>query len=120
VKIFPPSWIFAHVPDLSTVWFLGRETTSEDSEKIRIKYFITKTTKTPLPKPYTVRVYSVSKFIVPDLGDIVDSGIGLSHRHATAASLRSLAGRKDNPMPELTLSPLSGIKNLATGGMGYA
>jgi hypothetical protein len=46
------------------------------------------------------------------LGDNVNSGIGLSNR---PASLCSLAGRYDNPMPELTLSPQSGTMNLATG-----
>ncbi len=36
----------------------------------------------------------------PWMGDIVDSGIGLSY---WSASLCNLAGRYDNPMPELTL-----------------
>jgi hypothetical protein len=40
-----------------------------------------------------------AKFIVPEWGDIVDSGIGLSYR---PASLCSLADRLDNPMPEST------------------
>jgi hypothetical protein len=38
--------------------------------------------------------YPVAKFVVPDLGDKVDSEIGLSYR---PASLCSLAGRYDNP-----------------------
>ncbi len=42
------------------------------------------------------------------LGD----GIGLSYR---PASLCSLAGLYDNPMSKSTLSPQSGIMNLATG-----
>ncbi len=45
------------------------------------------------------------------MGDIVDSGIGLSNR---PASLCNLAGRYDNPMPESTLSSQSGTMNLAT------
>ncbi len=43
----------------------------------------------------------VAKCIVPE-EDIVDSGLGLSYR---PASLCSLTGRYDNPMPESTLSP---------------
>ncbi len=46
---------------------------------------------------------SVAKFIVPDWGDKVDSGIGLSYR--PARRLHRLAGRYDHPMPESTLSP---------------
>ncbi len=46
------------------------------------------------------------------MGDIVDSGIGLLYR---PASLFSLGGRYDNPMPESTLSPQSGTMNLTTG-----
>jgi hypothetical protein len=45
------------------------------------------------------------------LRDIVDSGIGLSY---PPASICFLAGRYDNPMPELTLFPPLGTKNLAT------
>ncbi len=48
----------------------------------------------------------------PWLGSIVDSGIGLSY---LPASLCSLAGRYNNPMTELTLSPQSGTTNLAFG-----
>ncbi len=44
---------------------------------------------------------SVAKFLVPDWGDIVDSGIGLSRRYTGPP------GRYDNSVPELTLSPLS-------------
>ncbi len=40
--------------------------------------------------------YAVTKFIVPDWGDKVDSGMGLSYR---PARLHRLAGRYDNPMP---------------------
>jgi hypothetical protein len=46
------------------------------------------------------------KFIVPDWGDIVGSGIGLSYR---PSSLCSLAGRYDNPMPELIFPPSQGL-----------
>ncbi len=46
------------------------------------------------------------------MGDIVDSGIGFSYR---PASLCSLAGRYDNPMPESTVCPQSGTTKLATG-----
>jgi hypothetical protein len=56
---------------------------------------------------------SLAKFIVPDWGDKVDHGIGLSYR--PAAGLHRLEGRYDNPMPESTLSPHSGTMNLATG-----
>jgi hypothetical protein len=54
----------------------------------------------------------VAKFIVPVLGDIVDSGIGLSYRPASLCN--PLAGRYNNPMPELILSPPSVTMNLAT------
>ncbi len=49
--------------------------------------------------------YAVAKFIVPDWGDKVDSGMGLTYR---AARLHRLAGRYefDNPVPESTISPL--------------
>jgi len=40
-----------------------------------------------------------AKFLVPDWGDIVNSGIGLSYR---PANLCSLAGLYDNPMPDST------------------
>ncbi len=59
--------------------------------------------------------HTVVKFSVPDWGIyyIVDShGIGLLYR---PASLGSLAGRCDNPMPESTKSSQSWTKNLATG-----
>jgi hypothetical protein len=47
----------------------------------------------------------------PWLGDIVDSGIGLS---CWPANLCSLLGWYDNPMPESTISPQSGTQDLAT------
>ncbi len=51
--------------------------------------------------------YSASSQIhSPWMGDIVDSGIGLSYR---PTSLRSLAGRYNNPLPESTLSPSQGL-----------
>ncbi len=43
-----------------------------------------------------------AELLVSDRGYIVDSGIGLSF---CPASLWSLAGRYDNPTPELTISP---------------
>ncbi len=46
--------------------------------------------------------YSIPEFIDPDWGDKVNSGIGLLYR---PARLHGVAGRYDNPMPELTLSP---------------
>ncbi len=54
---------------------------------------------------------AVAKFIVPDWGDKVDAGIGLSY---LPARLHGLAGRYDNPMPESTISPQRGTMNLAT------
>jgi hypothetical protein len=52
----------------------------------------------------TLQTNAVAKFLVPEWGDIVDSGIGMSYR---PASLCSLAGRYDNRMPDSTLSPAS-------------
>jgi hypothetical protein len=51
------------------------------------------------------KVLPLAKFLVPDWRDIVGSGIELSYRHAR---LHMLAGRYDNPMPELTISPSQG------------
>ncbi len=45
----------------------------------------------------------VAEFLVPDWGDLVDSGKGLSYR---PARIHRLAGRYDNPMPVSTLSPV--------------
>ncbi len=57
-----------------------------------------------------------AKFLVPDCGDIVPpTGMGLSYR---PARLHRLAGRYDNPMPESTISPQSGTKNLAPVSVG--
>jgi hypothetical protein len=48
----------------------------------------------------------VVEFIVPEWGDKVDYGIGLSYRPARLYILhRLLAGQYDNPLPELTTSP---------------
>ncbi len=55
---------------------------------------------------------SCSQIHSPRLGDKVESGIGLSYLPANQCSL---AGRCDNPMPELTLSPQTGTMNLAAG-----
>jgi hypothetical protein len=52
-----------------------------------------------------VDTLSIAKFIVPDRGDKVDSGIlhvGLSYR---LARLHRLAGRYDNPMPGVNYIP---------------
>jgi hypothetical protein len=49
---------------------------------------------------------SVANFLVPDWGDKVDSGIGLSYG---TARLHRLAGRYDNAMPESTISPCQGL-----------
>jgi hypothetical protein len=46
--------------------------------------------------------YTVVKFIVPDWGDKVNSGIGLSCR---PARLHRLAGRYGNLTPETTITP---------------
>ncbi len=46
----------------------------------------------------------------PDWGDKVNSGIGLSH---WPARLHGLAGRYDNPMPELDFIPRHGSMNSA-------
>ncbi len=51
-------------------------------------------------------VSKIAKFIVPDWGDKVDSGIGLSYR---PAGLHRLTGRYDYPMPESTISPIQGL-----------
>jgi hypothetical protein len=52
-----------------------------------------------------------AKFIFPDRGDKVNSGIGLSYR---PARLHRLASRYDNLMPESTIFPKSENLNLAT------
>jgi hypothetical protein len=57
-------------------------------------------------------VKAVAKFLVPDWGYKVDCGIGLSY---WPASICSLAGRYDYPMPQWTLSPQSWTKNWASG-----
>ncbi len=49
----------------------------------------------------------VDSGIVPDWGDKVDPGIGLSYR---PARLHRLAGLYVNPMPESTISPISVAK----------
>ncbi len=50
----------------------------------------------------SLRSHLITKFIVPDWGDKVHSGIGLSYRHAR---LHRLAGRYDNPMAEFISFP---------------
>ncbi len=54
----------------------------------------------------TVR-WTRGQILSPWLGDIIDSGMGLSYR---PASLCSLAGRYDNPMSESTISPSQGLR----------
>jgi hypothetical protein len=61
---------------------------------------------------------TAAEFLVPDWGDKVNSGIGFSYR---PAGLHRLAGRYDNPMPELTISPQVsdrefGLRYLASKG----
>jgi hypothetical protein len=46
-----------------------------------------------------------SQILSPWLGDIVDSGIGLSYRRTGLPALCSMAGRYYNPMPGPTISP---------------
>jgi hypothetical protein len=53
----------------------------------------------------------VTKFIVSDFGDKVDSGTGLSY---LPARLLRLAGRFDNPYAGVNYAPYSGTMNLAT------
>ncbi len=60
------------------------------------------------PKP-------VAKFLVPDWGEIVDSGIRLSFR---PARLHRQAGWCDHPMPESTISPQLWTKNLTSVLLG--
>ncbi len=48
-----------------------------------------------------------SIILSPWLGDIVDSGIGLSYR---PAMLHRLEGWYDNPLPESTISPSQGLR----------
>ncbi len=59
----------------------------------------------------------VAEFIDPDWGDKVNSGMGLSY---WPARLHWPAGRYNNPMPELTLSPSHGSINSATVQQPYA
>ncbi len=54
----------------------------------------------------------LAEFVDPWLGNKVNSGIGLSCRPVSPGSL---AGRYNNPMPELTLPLQSGSMNSATG-----
>jgi hypothetical protein len=62
---------------------------------------------------FTDQLYNlVSKFIIPDWGDKVDSGRGLLYR-PDWLYIGWHAGT-NNPMPESTLSLQSGTKNLAT------
>jgi hypothetical protein len=63
------------------------------------------TVRSPFPGPVLyvfIYVHSVAKFIVPEWGDKVDSGTGLSYR---PANLSSLAARY-NPMPESFIPPV--------------
>jgi len=56
----------------------------------------------------------VTKFIVPDWGIQLTREYGCLVAPA-CQPISSVAGRYDNPMPELTLSSQSEIMNLSTG-----
>jgi hypothetical protein len=59
-----------------------------------------------------LRLIAEAQFIVPDWGDKVDYGIGMSYR---PVRLNRLAGRYDNPYAIVDYIPQSGTMNLATG-----
>ncbi len=54
----------------------------------------------------------VAKFLVPDRGDVVDSGKGLSYRTA-----RISGGPVRQPYARVDYIPQSGTKNLASGSL---
>jgi hypothetical protein len=53
----------------------------------------------------------VAKFLVPDWGDLVDSGIGLSYRHDR---LHMAGGPVRQPYASVYFIPSSGTKNFAS------
>ncbi len=57
---------------------------------------------------YVLRGYGRGKILSPSLGDIVDSGEGLSNRPAT---LHRLTGRYDKKV-DYTVSPIQGLRIL--------
>ncbi len=59
-------------------------------------------------KFFPVKSFCVAEFIDPEWEDKINSSIGLSYRPARR---HRTAGRYDNPMPELTLSPSPGSMN---------
>ncbi len=65
-------------------------------------WFVSLTEHTPRYTQFS----PVAKCLVPDWGDIVDSGIRLSY-HTGPPGYIWLAGRYDNPMPESTKSTMS-------------
>ncbi len=67
----------------------------------------------PSPPPLPPLNFTCSQILSPWWGDIVDSGKGLLHR--PPGYTHRLVSRYDNPMPESTISPPSGTKNLASG-----
>jgi hypothetical protein len=56
--------------------------------------------------PARLHYWFVAKFLVPDWGYIVDSGIGLSYN---PARLHRMAGLFDNPKQESTISSSRGL-----------
>ncbi len=62
-----------------------------------------------------VLYWPVAKFISPWLGDLVDSGIGLSF-HGTSLPGYVACGSVRQPYVRVDNIPQSGTKNLATGG----
>jgi hypothetical protein len=66
-----------------------------------------------LTKPvHKTFAYNCSQILSPWLGDILDSGIGLSYRPAT--SLCSMEDRYDKPYARVDYIPQPGTKNLAS------
>jgi hypothetical protein len=64
---------------------------------------------------FTDQLYNpVSKFIVPDWGDKVDSGRGLLYRPDRLYNIHRLAGRYEQLYAEVNLFPPSGTMNSAT------
>jgi hypothetical protein len=59
---------------------------------------------------YSEILYPVAKFIVPDWGDKVDSGIGLSYR---PAKLHMVGRPVQQPYARVNYVPHSGNMNLA-------
>jgi hypothetical protein len=60
----------------------------------------------------------VAKFLVPEWGDTVDSGIGLLHRPARPHT--QAGGPVRQPCAGIDFIPQSGTKNLASGNEKFA